>query len=157
MKTVLSFLILISLSLTLFPGCSRCNSGRSTDGESAHPETVPVDSEAAITPDSAAMAAARIPEAAPGKPKVIEFSATWCGPCKRQKPIYEAAIEKYGKIIDMESVDVDENPALASKYHINSVPTFIFIDSKGKIAGRTNFMNADELEATLDKLAADQL
>lgn len=157
MKTLLSFLFIISLSVILLPSCSRCNSGRSTDGESAHPETVPVDSEAAITPDSAAMAAARIPEAAPGKPKVIEFSATWCGPCKRQKPIYEAAIEKYGQIIDMESVDVDENPSLASKYHINSVPTFIFIDSKGKIAGRTNFMDADALEDALSKLASDRL
>lgn len=156
-KTLLSTIFALSILILACASCSRCNSGRSTDGESAHPETVPADSEAAVTPDSAAMAAARIPEAAPGKPRVLEFSATWCGPCKRQKPIYEEAKKKYGDRIDMESIDVDENPELAQKYHVDAVPTFIFLDGRGKIAGRANFLDADQLEDALSRLAAEKI
>lgn len=155
-KKFLPAIILLSVLALTGASCSRCNSGRSTDGESARPETVPADTEAAPAPDSAAMAAARIPEAPAGKPRVLEFSATWCGPCKRQKPIYEEAMKKYGDRIDMLSIDVDENPELADKYHVDAIPTFIFLDDKGKLVGRANFLDADQLDEALGRLVSEK-
>ena len=83
---------------------------------------------------------------------MLEFSATWCGPCRRQKPIYEEAIKKYGDKIDMRSIDVDENPELANRYHIEAIPAFIFINGKGQVAGKANFLEADQLDAALQNL-----
>lgn len=57
--------------------------------------------------------------------KIIDFHAEWCGPCKLQKPI----LDKFAKEnnIDVEYVDVDENPEIAQKYGIRSVPTMIYV------------------------------
>ncbi len=143
----------VILLLLAFACCSRTQSGRSTDGESVVPEaSAPLDSEKIVEPDSAAMAAARQPAKAKGKPQVLEFSATWCGPCQRQKPIYEEAIKKYGDRIDMQSIDVDENRELTDRYHVESIPTFIFIDGYGKVVGRSSFLDAEQLDRALQTL-----
>ncbi|MBR2256195.1 MAG: thioredoxin [Blautia sp.] len=66
--------------------------------------------------------------AAAGKPMLVDFWATWCGPCKRQAPILaELAEEGYA----IGKVDVDENPDLAQKFGVMSIPTMIiFKDGK---------------------------
>jgi thioredoxin 1 len=66
--------------------------------------------------------------------ELLEFSATWCEPCREQKPIVEDLEHKYPKV-DFRYIDVDEDEALARMYGVNSVPRiFILID--GKIADR---------------------
>lgn len=142
------------LALIAVVSCSRCNNDRSTDGESSVPATMPADSEHAVVVETGTITVADIPEAERGKPAVLEFSATWCGPCKRQKPIFEQAVKKYGEKIDMQTIDVDEHPELARKYNVDAVPTFIFIDAYGKIAGRANFLDAAQLDAALHDLCS---
>ncbi len=61
------------------------------------------------------------------KPVLMDFSATWCGPCRMQKPILEELEKKYGDKVEFKVVDVDENPQLASQYEINAVPTLIIL------------------------------
>ena len=64
--------------------------------------------------------------AALDKPMAIDFSAEWCGPCKRMAPIVEALAEKYdGKII-VGKVDVDESPELSARFGIRNIPTILF-------------------------------
>ncbi len=66
----------------------------------------------------------------PQKPLVIDFSATWCGPCKMFSPVYhEVAAEMAGKA-DFYKVDVDESPQLAAGMRIQAVPTIILINPK---------------------------
>ena len=62
-----------------------------------------------------------------GKPLVIDFWAEWCGPCRMVAPIIdELAAEYEGKVI-IGKCDVDENDALAVKFGIRNIPTFIFL------------------------------
>ena len=64
---------------------------------------------------------------AEGKPMVIDFWATWCGPCKRLGPtIEELAAEYEGKVV-IGKCDIEENVDLTEKFGIMSVPTVVFL------------------------------
>ena len=67
------------------------------------------------------------------RPKVIAFTATWCGPCKAAKP-YLVQVEAAG--VEVQIVDIDQNPDMARQYGVTSVPTF-FVYVCGKKAVRT--------------------
>jgi thioredoxin 1 len=62
--------------------------------------------------------------------EVKKFEASWCGPCKALKPIFENVASKYNDV-NFSYVDVDEQFELASKYGIRSVPTVV-IEKNGK-------------------------
>ena len=64
---------------------------------------------------------------ATGLPLVIDFSATWCGPCKKIAPIIEKLAADYEGKVNICKCDVDENDELTSRYGIRNVPTVLFI------------------------------
>lgn len=59
---------------------------------------------------------------------VIDFHATWCGPCKRIAPVYVELSEKFPSITFLK-VDVDEAEILASEFSVTSLPTFVFLNN----------------------------
>ena len=61
-------------------------------------------------------------------PKVLYFTASWCGPCKRIQPVYEN-LAKIHTMTEFFKIDVDKNPTLAEKFSIQSMPTFFFFKS----------------------------
>ena len=60
-------------------------------------------------------------------PVVIDFWATWCGPCQMQSPIVDAVAEEMGDKVKICKVNVDEQPELAMNYQIASIPTLVFM------------------------------
>jgi thioredoxin 1 len=65
------------------------------------------------------------------KPVLVDFWAAWCGPCKMLSPTVEQIANEKGEKLKVVKVDVDENPNIASRYQILSIPTLIlFKDGK---------------------------
>lgn len=72
---------------------------------------------------------------AEGLPLVLDFSATWCGPCKKIAPIIEELAGEYEGRVNIGKCDVDDNEELASQFGIRNVPTVLFIKD-GKVVDR---------------------
>lgn len=66
------------------------------------------------------------------KPAVIDFYATWCGPCKQTAPIVEELAGEYAGKIDFYKVDVDQQEELAALFGVQSIPTLLFIPKEGQ-------------------------
>jgi len=65
-----------------------------------------------------------------GKNIVIDFSASWCGPCRTIAPLYDTLSKEFPDLIFLK-VDVDEVPAMAQRFEVRSMPSFIFQDPFG--------------------------
>ena len=65
------------------------------------------------------------------RPAIIDFYATWCGPCKKTAPIVEKLAEDYAGRIDVYKVDVDQQQELAAFFGVQSIPTILFIPKEG--------------------------
>lgn len=64
---------------------------------------------------------------------VVDFYATWCGPCKMIEPFLKQQSEIYKDQVVFLKVDVDENEEIASQYEISCMPTFLFIKKREKV------------------------
>lgn len=69
------------------------------------------------------------------QPVLVDFTATWCGPCKMMHPILEDTARQLGDKVKILKVDVDKNPLAASKFQVRGVPTLILFQ-QGKILWR---------------------
>ena len=66
-----------------------------------------------------------------GKPAIVDFYATWCGPCKAMAPVMEELAKQYADSVCFYKIDVDKQPELSSLFGITSIPTFLFIPVEG--------------------------
>jgi thioredoxin 1 len=88
---------------------------------------------------------------AEGKLVIIDFSATWCGPCRMIAPVFKELSDAFPNVVFLK-VDVDENPETAAKYEVSAMPTFLFI-KRGEVVDKVMGANASALQKLLDELA----
>lgn len=90
--------------------------------------------------------------ASQNKPMMIDFSATWCGPCKKMAPIIEELGKKYDGRIIVGKVDVDENPEITSQFGIRNIPTILFFKDGQVVDKAVGAIPASDVEVRMEKL-----
>lgn len=64
------------------------------------------------------------------RPAIVDFYATWCGPCKALHPVLEELSKEYGGKVDIYQIDVDKEQDLAAAFGVRSIPTLLMIPMK---------------------------
>ena len=86
------------------------------------------------------------------QPTLVDFFATWCGPCKMMHPILEQLKEKMGDDIRILKVDVDKNEALSMQYRIQSVPTLMLFKKGEMLWRQSGAMSLNDLMQKISQL-----
>jgi len=88
--------------------------------------------------------------AAGDKLVVVDFTATWCGPCKMIAPVYDELSDEYANVVFLK-VDVDELPEITARYSVMSMPTFLFL-KKAQVTSRFSGASVEKLRSTIQEL-----
>ena len=86
------------------------------------------------------------------KPAVIDFYATWCGPCKMMSPILDEISKEYEGKINVYKVNVDKEADLASVFGIRSIPSLLFVPMKKEPSMVQGAMPRNELKKLVDDI-----
>ena len=87
-------------------------------------------------------------------PVLVDFSATWCGPCKMMNEELKTFKKQMGDAVTVVKVDVDKNPAAANHYNVRGVPTLILFREGDILWQQSGVVRAPQLKSIVDGFMA---
>lgn len=157
MKTLFFAALAAGLALTACNSKSTETAADQNVDSAAVEQTVATDTVAAQA-DTAALANAvveitteEVPVPTADKAVVIDFSATWCGPCQKFKPIYHQVAGEYASKATFYSADLDDLPELAKKFNVTSIPCIVILKAGAEPVSQVGYMEESDFKALLDK------
>ena len=84
------------------------------------------------------------------KPVLVDFFATWCGPCKMLEPVVAEIAEDYKDKIKVGKINVDEQRELAIKYRVSSIPTLVLFKNGQAVNILVGFQSKSEIEKMIN-------
>lgn len=84
---------------------------------------------------------------------LVDFFATWCGPCKQMHPVLEQLKQQLGDSIRIVKLDVDKNEALSSAYRIQSVPTLMLFRNGQVVWRQSGALRLNDLKSVINQFA----
>lgn len=83
------------------------------------------------------------------KPVLIDFFATWCGPCKMLSPILKEVKDSLGDRVSIIKIDVDKNQQISSQYQVRGVPTMILFQNGKQLWRQSGVLTKEEIIKTI--------
>ena len=83
------------------------------------------------------------------KPVLIDFFATWCGPCKMLGPVLKEVKDSLGDRVSIIKIDVDKNQQISSQYQVRGVPTMILFQNGKQLWRQSGVLSKEEIIKTI--------
>ena len=145
-------MIICLTALLLLAACNNKSENQESAGAVAEDENVRSEMPVASPDDEGQTEWTKQTTIMSSKPMVIDFFATWCGPCKQLSPILDEIEKNHKGEVIFRRIDVDQEPDLAAEFRVEAIPMLMFVTPKGDYQTIVGLQTPEVIEAKIAEL-----